>query len=104
MGNQSNWGGEPVRAISERDLAVVIPLLAAKIRDLTAEFRASQAIGGELTDEQIDDRMRIQEMLDQYESILDSLRREYDEGLKAGIRLPGFDELVRPFRHGSANS
>lgn len=93
-----------MRAISERDLAVVIPLLAAKIRDLTVELRASQALGGESTDEQIDDQIQIQEMLEQYDGILDSLRDEYEEGLKEGIQLPAFDELVRPFQLGSANS
>jgi hypothetical protein len=50
------------------------------------------------------DRMRVQEMLEQYESILDSLRGEYEEGFKARILLPAFAELVRPFRQGSANS
>lgn len=87
-----------MRAISERDLAVVIPLLASKIRDLSLELRASQAREGEPTDETIDDRMQIQEMLEQYEGILDALRDEYEEGLREGIQLPAFDELVRPFQ------
>jgi hypothetical protein len=87
-----------MRAISERDLAVVIPLLAAKIRDLTLELRASEARGGEPSDEAVEDRMQIQEMLEQYDGILDSLREEYEEGLKEGIQLPAFDDLVRPFR------
>jgi len=84
-----------MRAISERDLAVVIPLLAAKIRDLTLELRASQARAG---DEAVEDRMQIQEMVEQYDGILDSLREEYEEGLKEGIQLPAFDILVRPFQ------
>ncbi|MFK2905284.1 hypothetical protein ISP17_15075 [Dyella ginsengisoli] len=87
-----------MRAISERDLAVVIPLLAAKIRDLTLELRASQARGGEASDDVVEDRMQIQEMLEQYDGILDSLRDEYEEGLKEGIQLPAFDDLVRPFQ------
>ncbi|MGN6381713.1 MAG: hypothetical protein ACTHMK_03860 [Dyella sp.] len=87
-----------MRAISERDLAVVIPLLAAKIRDLTLELRASEARGGEPSDEAVEDRMQIQEMLEQYDGILDSLREEYEEGLKEGIQLPAFDDLVRPFQ------
>lgn len=87
-----------MRAISERDLAVVIPLLAAKIRDLTLELRASEARGGEPSDEAVEDRMQTQEMLEQYDGILDSLREEYEEGLKEGIQLPAFDDLVRPFR------
>jgi hypothetical protein len=86
-----------MRAISERDLAVVIPLLAAKIRDLTLELRASDARDGEPTDEQIEDRMQIQETLAQYDGILDSLRSEYEEGLAEGIRLPTFEDLTRRF-------
>ncbi|MGN6227625.1 MAG: hypothetical protein ACTHNM_09335 [Dyella sp.] len=87
-----------MRAISERDLAVVIPLLAAKIRDLTLELRSSEARGGEPSDEAVEDRMQIQEMLEQYDGILDSLREEYEEGLKEGIQLPAFEDLVRPFQ------
>lgn len=87
-----------MRAISERDLAVVIPLLAAKIRDLTLELRASEARAGEVSDEEVEERMQIQEMLEQYDGILDSLREEYEGGLKEGIQLPAFDTLVRPFR------
>jgi hypothetical protein len=86
-----------MRAISERDLAVVIPLLAAKIRELTLELRASDARGGEPTDEQVEDRMQIQEILEQYDGILDSLRSEYEEGLAEGIRLPTFEDLTRQF-------
>ncbi|WP_424682686.1 hypothetical protein [Frateuria sp. YIM B11624] len=86
-----------MRAISERDLAVVIPLLAAKIRELTLELRAGQARVGELTDEELEDRMRVQEMLVQYDGILDSLRSEYEAGLAEGIELPAFDELTRRF-------
>lgn len=87
-----------MRAISERDLAVVIPLLAAKIRDLTLELRASPAPAGEASDEALENRMQIQEMLEQYDGILDALREEYEEGLKEGIQLPPFDDLVRPFQ------
>lgn len=84
-----------MRAISERDLAVVIPLLAAKIRDLTLELYTSK---GEPADASVTDHMQLQDMLGQYESILQSLREEYEEGLRDGIRLPAFDDLVRPFR------
>lgn len=87
-----------MRVISERDLAVVIPLLAAKIRDLTVELRASRARAGDLTEAELDNRMQIQEMLEQYDGILDSLRSEYEAGLAEGILLPAFDELTRRFR------
>lgn len=33
--------GDFMRAIGERDLAVLIPLLASRIRDLTVQLRAS---------------------------------------------------------------
>lgn len=91
-----------MRAISERDLAVVIPLLATKIRDLTLELRASLARDVEPTDEELEDRMQIQEALAQYDNILDTLRDEYEEGLKGGILLPTFDELTRRFHIESA--
>lgn len=91
-----------MRVISERDLAVVIPLLAAKIRELTLELRAGQARNGEPTDEEVEDRMRIQETLAQYDSVLDSLRGEYELGLAEGVRLPTFEELVRRFHVESA--
>lgn len=86
-----------MRAISERDLAVVIPLLAAKIRDLTQELRVSQAQGSG-TDADIEDRMQIQEILEQYGSVLDSLRSEYEDGLAEGIRLPTFEDLTSRFQ------
>ena len=87
-----------MRTISERDLAVVIPLLAAKVRDLTLELRASQTPNGEPADEEVDNRMQIQETLAQYDSVLDALREEYEEGLKEGNGLPGFEELTRRFQ------
>ena len=84
-----------MRAISERDLAVVIQLLAAKIRDLTLELSASHARAEEPTDEGNVDRIQIQEILEQYDSILESLRGEYEAGLAEGIRLPTFEDLTR---------
>ena len=86
-----------MRSISERDLAVLIPLLAAKIRDLTLELRASPARSEDPSGEDVEDQMQLQEMLEQYDNILDSLRVEYEEGLAEGIRLPTFEELTRHF-------
>ena len=68
-----------MRSISERDLAVVIPLLAAKIRDFRLELRASADQG--LEGDALEQRMDLQEMLQQYEDILDALREEYEAGL-----------------------
>ena len=89
-----------MRTISERDLAVVIPLLAAKIRDLTLELRAAQTRDSEPTDEEVEDCMQIQEMLEQYDIVLDSLHDEYECGLAEGIQLPTFEALTGRFRVG----
>jgi hypothetical protein len=83
-----------MRSISELDLAVVIPLLAAKIRDLTAELRATDDRLDDLTEDEIEDRVQLQDLLHQYDSVLDSLRAEYEDALTEGINLPSYDELV----------
>lgn len=84
-----------MRSISERDLAVVIPLLALKIRDLEQELHQIEARAGARTAAEIEDRMQIQEMLAQYDSILESLRDEYEQGLADGVNLPSYDDLTR---------
>jgi hypothetical protein len=81
-----------MRSISERDLAVVIPLLALKIRDLEQEL---SAINRTRTDAEVEDQMQIQEMLEQYDGILETLRAEYEGGLAEGINLPSYDDLTR---------
>lgn len=83
-----------MRSISERDLAVVIPLLAAKIRDLAAELRATDDRQDDMTEEEVEDRVQLQDLLQQYEAVLDSLRAEYEEALAEGINLPSYGELV----------
>jgi hypothetical protein len=80
-----------MRSISERDLAVVIPLLALKIRDLEQELSAIKM----RTDAEVEDQMQIQEMLEQYDGILETLRAEYEGGLAEGINLPSYDDLTR---------
>lgn len=87
-----------MRSISERDLAVAIPLLAAKIRDLTLELCVSDGRIDDLNDEEIEDRVQLQEMLQQYDDILESLRSEYESALAEGIRLPSFQDLTSRFR------
>ena len=84
-----------MRSISERDLAVVIPLLASKIRDFTLELRADA--GQVLGESEREERYQTEETLQQYEQILDSLREEYEEGLAEGIALPKYADLVRAF-------
>jgi hypothetical protein len=83
-----------MRSISELDLAVVIPLLAAKIRELTAELRATDDRLNDLTDEEVENRVQLQELLQQYDHVLDSLRAEYEDALNEGINLPSYDKLV----------
>lgn len=88
-------GATFVRSISERDMAVVIPLLAAKIRELTAELHATEERMDELSDEERRNRMDLQDLLHQYEIVLDSLRAEYEDALRDVSNLPSYDELVR---------
>lgn len=83
-----------MRSISERDLAVVIPLLAAKIRELTAELHVTDDRLDELTEEEVEDRVQLQDLLKQYDDVLESLRAEYEHALAEGIVLPSYDELV----------
>ncbi|HEX7687781.1 MAG TPA: hypothetical protein VF453_08745 [Burkholderiaceae bacterium] len=84
-----------MRSISERDLAVVIPLLALKIRELEQELREIEARPGARTDAEVEDRQQIQDMLSQYDGILETLRDEYEQGLTEGINLPSYDDLTR---------
>lgn len=87
-----------MRSISERHLAVVVPLLAAKIRDLRRELRATDGRADDLNEEELADRVQLQDMLDQYENILDDLRTEYEDGLAEGINLPTYEELTARFQ------
>jgi small-conductance mechanosensitive channel len=66
-------------------------LLALKIRDLELELSAIKA----RTDAEAEDQMQIQEMLEQYDGILETLRAEYEGGLAEGINLPSYDDLTR---------
>ena len=59
-------------------------------------------ISGTLTDEEVDGRCQLQEMLQQHDGILDSLRTEYESALAEGINLPSYEELTRRFRVDSA--
>lgn len=80
-----------MRQISDLELSVVIPLLASKLRDLRAEFAAAD--GGS------ENGRQLQEMVYQYEHILESLRKEYEKGLAEGQDLPSFDSLIAPFEN-----
>ncbi len=84
-----------MRSISERDLSVVIPLLSNEIRRMTEELHVLEANGGELSDEQVDECCELQECIEQYTNILDTLRQEYESGLTDGINLPSYEELTR---------
>ncbi|GLQ99409.1 hypothetical protein [Dyella mobilis] len=84
-----------MRSISERDLAVLIPLLARKILELKQELSEIETRHDARADGAIKDRMQIQEMLAQYDGILETLRAEYEQGLAEGVNLPGYDDLTR---------
>ncbi|CAI8914758.1 hypothetical protein [Methylocaldum szegediense] len=84
-----------MRSISEKDLAVIIPLLFNKIREMTEELRALEENSGELSDDQINECYELQECIEQYTTILDTLRQEYENGLAEGINLPSYEELIR---------
>lgn len=81
--------------ISERDLSVFISLLSVKIREMTAELHAASATATEPSDQQIDEQVALQETLEQYIQIRDTMREEYELGLKQGINLPSYEALTR---------
>lgn len=82
--------------ISERDVSVFISLLSMKICEMTAELGVAVAATGEPSAKQIDEQVALQETLAQYEQIRDTMREEYEEGLKRGINLPSYESLTRP--------
>lgn len=81
--------------ISERDLSVFISLLSVKIREMAVELHAASTAITEPSDQQIDEQVALQETLEQYIQIRDTMREEYEEGLKLGINLPSFEALTR---------
>lgn len=86
-----------MRSISERDLSVVIPILAAKIHDLNGELNALDANIQELGDEKIDEKCNLQETIEQYYDVLEALQAEYESALAEGINLPSYEQLIRKF-------
>ena len=86
-----------MRSISENDLSVLIPLLAAKIREIKQELFKGEGLEDEMTDEEFDQQTDNQDLLAAYERTMDNLREEYEAGLAEGIILPSFDELTKRF-------
>jgi hypothetical protein len=84
-----------VRNISEKDLSVVIPLLFIKIREMTEELNAIEAVGNELSTVQFEECHELRDCLEEYTNILDRLHQEYDCGLAEGTNLPTYEELTR---------
>lgn len=84
-----------MRNISERDLSVIIPLLSNKIREMKESLHTLETNGGELSDKQVDECYELEECIEQYMNILDTLRQEYESGLAEGINLPTYEELTR---------
>ncbi|HRX61219.1 MAG TPA: hypothetical protein P5260_08380 [Candidatus Competibacter sp.] len=86
-----------MRSISERDLSVVIPILAAKIHDLNGALNALDANIQELDDEKIDEKCNLQETIEQYYDVLEALQAEYESALAEGINLPSYEQLIQKF-------
>lgn len=86
-----------MRSISERDLSVVIPILAAKIHDLNGALNALDANIQELGDEKIDEKCNLQETIEQYYDVLEALQAEYERALAEGINLPSYEQLIQKF-------
>jgi hypothetical protein len=88
-----------MRSIDERELAVLIPLLAAKIHEMSKELHETEGKEDELSDEELDARDELQEMRQEYDLILENLRVEYEAGLTDGINLPSFAVLTEKFEY-----
>jgi hypothetical protein len=86
-----------MRSISENDLSVIIPLLAAKIRDIKLELLKWKGLEDDMTDEEFDQQTDNRDLLVAYERTMDNLQEEYEAGRSDGIILPSFEELTKPF-------
>ena len=87
--------------ISEHALAVAISALAARIRDMKLQLRANEnKAEDELSEEEIDAHVELQDPVAQHGSILAQLRDEYEVSLAAGkvSGLPTYEKLTQPFR------
>lgn len=83
-----------MRAISERDLAVVIKLVAGRVQALNDSLSASAARLDDMTDEEIEARCDEQELLESMETTLRHLRAEYEAALAEGFALPSYETLT----------
>ena len=87
--------------ISEQALTVAISALAARIRDLKLQIRANDNKSeDDLSEDEIDAHVELQDTVKQYGSILAQLRDEYEAVLAEGRvgGLPSYEELTKPFR------
>jgi hypothetical protein len=87
--------------ISEQALTVAISALAARIRDLKLQLRANDNKSeDDLSEDEIDAHVELQDTVKQYGSILAQLRDEYEAVLAEGRvgGLPSYEELTKPFR------
>jgi len=86
-----------MRSISENDLSVIIPLLAAKIREIKQELLKGEGREDDMTDEEFDQQTDNRDLLAAYERTMDNLQEEYEAGRSEGIILPSFEELTKLF-------
>lgn len=87
--------------ISEHALAVAISALASRIRDLKLQLRANENKSeDELSEDELDVHVELQDTVAQYGSILAQLRDEYEVSLATGKvgGLPTYEKLTQPFR------
>ena len=86
--------------ISEHALAVAISALAARIRDLKLQIQVNEQAEDDLTEEEVDAHVDLQDTVAQYSRILTQLREEYESVLKEGRvgGLPSYEDITRPFR------
>lgn len=73
---------------------MLLPLFANKIRDLKSEESELSARRVNLSDDELDEMLDLQEMVSTYENMLDELHSEYRKALIDGVNLPDFEVLV----------
>ncbi len=84
-----------MRNISERQLAVVIPLLSREINSIKKTLQASDLQDDNIGEKEREELCKLQETLEQYEDFLESFKEEYEAGLKEGILLPPYEKLIQ---------
>lgn len=85
-------------SVSARHLSALIPLLAKEIRDINSEVNSQLARTDSVSEEDLEERLELQELAGQYDLMLDELQTIYEGALDGGLNLPKFEDLVGPFK------